>query len=350
MTFPIWRAKPLALNLPLRGVNLGGWLVLEKWMTPSLFEGIAAADEYGYCQDAAPQTIKKLQQHRQTFITKADFVWLKEQGIDAVRLPVGYWAFGDEPPYVGTIEYVDKAFAWAEQTGLKVLLDLHGAPGSQNGKDHGGRIGKKAWHTTEQNIRKTLDILERLTVRYKNSSSLLAVELLNEPGWTLRRRQLRNYYRQAYAMVRRVCGNDVWVVYSDFFPPYLWKFFIRWHGYRNIYVDTHHYQAFSRKDTKLSLAGHMRKILSITPRKLRRMQRSNPVIVGEWSLVLPPAILQGIDPVQLEAVRRMYGSAQLAAFERTRAWFYWSYKTENGGVWSFRDCVEKGWLPAFKDI
>ena len=28
----------------LRGVNLGGWLVLEKWMTPSLFEGLQATD------------------------------------------------------------------------------------------------------------------------------------------------------------------------------------------------------------------------------------------------------------------------------------------------------------------
>ena len=33
----------------LRGVNLGGWLVLEKWMTPSLFDGTAAADETYFC-------------------------------------------------------------------------------------------------------------------------------------------------------------------------------------------------------------------------------------------------------------------------------------------------------------
>ena len=35
----------------LRGVNLGGWLVLEKWMTPSLFEGLAATDETTYCAE-----------------------------------------------------------------------------------------------------------------------------------------------------------------------------------------------------------------------------------------------------------------------------------------------------------
>jgi glucan 1,3-beta-glucosidase len=33
----------------LRGVNLGGWLVLEKWMTPSMFDGLQATDETSYC-------------------------------------------------------------------------------------------------------------------------------------------------------------------------------------------------------------------------------------------------------------------------------------------------------------
>ena len=33
----------------LRGVNLGSWLVLEKWMVPSLFEGVEATDETTWC-------------------------------------------------------------------------------------------------------------------------------------------------------------------------------------------------------------------------------------------------------------------------------------------------------------
>ena len=30
----------------VKGVNLGNWLVLEKWMSPELFEGTTAEDEY----------------------------------------------------------------------------------------------------------------------------------------------------------------------------------------------------------------------------------------------------------------------------------------------------------------
>ena len=30
----------------IKGVNLGNWLVLEKWMSPHLFDGTTAEDEY----------------------------------------------------------------------------------------------------------------------------------------------------------------------------------------------------------------------------------------------------------------------------------------------------------------
>ena len=32
----------------LRGVNLGSWLLLEKWMVPSLFEGLEALATDGF--------------------------------------------------------------------------------------------------------------------------------------------------------------------------------------------------------------------------------------------------------------------------------------------------------------
>ena len=46
--------SPLSQQSPsvkLRGVNLGGWLVLEKWMTPSVFEGLQATDETTWCAE-----------------------------------------------------------------------------------------------------------------------------------------------------------------------------------------------------------------------------------------------------------------------------------------------------------
>jgi glucan 1,3-beta-glucosidase len=35
----------------LKGVNLGNWLVLEKWMSPQLFAGTSAEDELHLCSE-----------------------------------------------------------------------------------------------------------------------------------------------------------------------------------------------------------------------------------------------------------------------------------------------------------
>ncbi len=84
----------------LRGVNLGGWLLLEKWITPSLFAGLAATDETTYCAELGlDEATRRLHHHWQTFITRDDFAWLARTGINAVRLPVGHWLFGPDYPY-----------------------------------------------------------------------------------------------------------------------------------------------------------------------------------------------------------------------------------------------------------
>ena len=129
---------------PLRGVNLGGWLVLEPWMTPSLFDGTDANDEYTFM--TTPDAAAKLRRHHETFITDDDFAWLGEHGLDLVRLPVGHWVLHPDPPYVAAADILDAALESAERHGLTVLLDLHAVSGSQNGRDHSGQVGPRRWY------------------------------------------------------------------------------------------------------------------------------------------------------------------------------------------------------------
>ena len=77
------------------------------------------------------------------------------------------------------------------------------------------------------------------------------------------------------------------------------------------------------------------------------MARHHPVLVGEWSAALDEKSLAGLDGPGREVALRAYATGQLAVYEQMAGWFYWSYKTEQGGPWSFRDCVAKGWLPRF---
>jgi len=46
--------------------------------------------------------------------------------------------------------YLKRLLQWADEIGLKILLDLHGAPGSQNGFDNSGRRGDVHWYVNER--------------------------------------------------------------------------------------------------------------------------------------------------------------------------------------------------------
>lgn len=54
---------------------------------------------------------------------------MKAAGLNAVRIPVGYWAVDrlEYEPYVGgQFPYLIRAAEWAREVGLKVLIGLHG--------------------------------------------------------------------------------------------------------------------------------------------------------------------------------------------------------------------------------
>ena len=49
--------------------------------------------------------------------------------LNHVRLPIGYWAWdvsAGEPYIQGQLPFLTKAVTWAQNHGLKVIVDLHG--------------------------------------------------------------------------------------------------------------------------------------------------------------------------------------------------------------------------------
>jgi glucan 1,3-beta-glucosidase len=69
-------------------------------------------------------------------------------GLNHVRVPIGYWAYdvsAGEPYIQGQTEYLDRVIGWARTHNVKVMIDLHGAPGSQNGFDNSGQRGQALW-------------------------------------------------------------------------------------------------------------------------------------------------------------------------------------------------------------
>ena len=166
----------------VKGVNLGNWLVLEKWMNPALFEGTDAEDEYYLARRLSREVYEaRIKIHRSEYITERDFVTIKSWGLNTVRIPVPYFIFGDREPFIGCVEELDKAFCWAERYGLQILIDLHTAPYGQNGFDNGGICGVCKWSQMPEEVDFVLSVLERLAERYGQRTGLWGIEIINEP-------------------------------------------------------------------------------------------------------------------------------------------------------------------------
>jgi glucan 1,3-beta-glucosidase len=311
--------------------------------------------------------------HWRTFITEDDFAWLSGAGINAVRIPVGHWIFGPPYPYhekyggaahpyvEGGIDVLDAAFDWADRHGLAVVVDLHAAPGCQNGFDNGGMLGVVDWPTRPEYIEHSLATLERLAERYSGRASLHAIEVLNEPHWDIPTETLRTYTEDAYRRIRAHCAkDDVAVVFHDAFRHFSeYEGFMREPDFSNVVLDIHRYQCFQPEDIELDIYGHVGKAALDWKNEADDIIRDSGfwTYVGEWSLGLDLKVvslwaegpsdnpLARMDGFQTDVAYRAYGAAQLATFEKYLGWFFWSYKTETTPAWCFRECVERGWLP-----
>ncbi|KAF7452596.1 glucanbeta-glucosidase [Pyrenophora tritici-repentis] len=81
----------------VRGVNIGGWLVLEPFITPSIFEKYSSDekpvhDEWTVCEKVGQsKCADALKPHWESFVSIDDFKKIKGAGFNVVRIPVGYW-------------------------------------------------------------------------------------------------------------------------------------------------------------------------------------------------------------------------------------------------------------------
>lgn len=152
------------------------WLVVERWMRDSYWkEHIpdSARDEWAI--SLLENGADVLKGHWDTWITEDDISQIASFGLTHLRIPIGYWAFEKYPgdaatpadPFIqGQVEYLNKAIGWARTHGLKVIIDLHGVPGSQNGWDHSGKIGPILWPTHDAYIDFSVRIIDQIAGNY----------------------------------------------------------------------------------------------------------------------------------------------------------------------------------------
>jgi len=167
-----------------------------------------------------------------SWCTFADFQKIADAGFNMVRIPIGYWAYSldaGEPYTQGAAPYIDAAIDWARSTGLKIILDLHGAPGSQNGFDNSGRrISTPGWQQGDTTAQ-TLAVLKTMTDKYAQTEYqdvVVSIELLNEPlSSALNFDELKQFYRDGFNQVRDVSNTPV-MLHDAFVAPSTWNGFL----------------------------------------------------------------------------------------------------------------------------
>lgn len=320
----------------VRGVNLGGWLVSERWMSPQLYDGVVGLGEREIGRQlGSTEATRRLVAHRCSFVTEADFTWVADHGYGFVRLPVGYWLFEDDHDFVGGSEHLDQAFVWAERSGLQVLLDLHGLQGSQNGRDHSGQVGRVGLHR-DGNLARAVATVTQLAKTYGHHDSLLGFELINEPWLGLRSSRLVSYYDAAFAAAAEHLAPDRKIIVSDAYQArrMAWQLGRRRLG-DQLVLDVHLYQLFMPWERRESFGRHLHRVEHRWRRLLTRLARRMPLLIGEWTAELPDRALTEDRDERL----RTYFTAQQDLFDEL-AWAhsYWSYATSaDNGAWSLRD-------------
>lgn len=381
----------------IKGVNLGGWLVLEKWMSPKVFNQVKAEDEYYLAHDLPQAEYEsRLRIHRASFINEADFLRIASEGFNVVRIPVPYFIFGDCPPFLGCIDELDKSFEWAKAYGLEILIDLHTVPFSQNGFDNGGLSGVCKWAQTPEAVEFALSVLTRLAERYKNHPALWGVEIINEPitqsMWEVMKPTERyeardsemakgsqpitveflyDFYVTTYEKLRAILPIEKVIVFHDGFELHKWKKFFLDNEFENVMLDTHQYVMFAEATgTEQSLVSYQTYLRDLGE-QIKEVTQYVRVFVGEWSLFNSYAVgidtKGGINPTQekfedqirfskeeLKAFYQSLWEESISAWDQGEGYMYWTYKLDIATInepewygwdsWDMNRCLSHKWV------
>lgn len=298
----------------------------------------------GLGPDKAPQVMND---HWNSFITESDFAFMSSNGINAVRIPVGWWIASDPnppAPFVGgSLKALDNAFTWAKNHNIGVIVDLHAAPGSQNGDAHSGtRDGYLEWPDSQDNIDKSISVIDFLAGRYASNSALLGIELLNEPrapGVPVD--TLKTYYKRGYDTVRKHSSSAYVIMCNRIGPADAKELFDINNGLTSTVVDVHYYNLYDDSTFKsMSVQQNIDYINNNRAQILQSLTSANgPLIyVGEWTNEFE---YQGASMSDYQK----FGNAQLQVYgTATFGWGYWSLKNDNYNHWSFEWMVQNSYL------
>ncbi|KAG8848435.1 exo-1,3-beta-glucanase [Tulasnella sp. 330] len=357
----------------IRGVNLGGWFVLEPWINPSLFNDTGnpgIVDEYTFgLYQSYSQASGVLQNHWDTWITEGDFAAISQAGLNHVRIPFPYWsvptANTSTSPYVtGSWSRLLRAVSWASNYSISVIIDIHGAPGSQNGYDNSGqKLSYPQWQTSQDNVNHTLQVFEALIGEFGQSNwggTVGAIEALNEPaGFDSNVLAATNsYWQQAYDILTDyrtakgtqagidVDADEIKMVIMDAFQGVeAYQGFLAPPNSQGVLMDTHNYQVFNGWQYTTNDTEHLTAACAYGNSIANFSTNNIWTYIGEWTAATTDCAPWLNGSAEYKTLLAQYFEAQVTAYEQADGWMFWAWKTETADDWSYSKGLEGGWIP-----
>ncbi|MBQ9887081.1 MAG: cellulase family glycosylhydrolase [Lachnospiraceae bacterium] len=248
----------------LRGTNSGGWFVQEFWMCTTLATTYVVdqttmiaklKDRFG-----DEKTEELIKCYEDNFWTEKDFDNCKSLGINCIRVPLWYMNFTDDEGNMreNAFEKLDWFVKQASDRGIYVIIDMHGAYGSQNGSDHSGKDGGSYKQmeskfffgkTAKDNQELFYKLWEKIAEHYKGNPAVAGYDLLNEPYCTYRYNTifpdetlhavLWDIYDKAYQRIRAIDPDHVIIMEATWDPVDLPD--PSQYGWTNVMYEYHNY-------------------------------------------------------------------------------------------------------------
>ncbi|KAI9299177.1 glycoside hydrolase [Neoconidiobolus thromboides FSU 785] len=388
-------------KMKIRGVNLGGWLVPEPFIVPSIYEDKideGVLDEWTLCETIGKkECTKRLIKHYETFLTEEDIKIIRDAGLNHVRIPIGYWMIDnqDNENFIyGSWKYLLRGLQWCRKYGIRVMIDFHAAPGSQNGWNHSGRFGdirflNKNFTESEGNVKRFSNILLQVVDYFSTpewNNLVTQIGVLNEPAVYKTHDQIGilNFYKQIYESVRKNRNNDnnlpLLVYHEGFLGLDKWHNKMPKENFKNIVLDSHNYIIFAKELISKSLndindfpCTAWAKDFTTSSEKFGWTMCGEFSVAsndcGKWlngiklgsrydgtydgdSAICEQCSCEGKDDVskftnEYKQFLKQFAEKQMDAFENGIGWYFWNFKTENhiNPHWDYFLGLKEGWMP-----
>lgn len=249
----------------LRGTNAGGYMVQEFWMCPTSYTTNVSCQmeiwnvlTQRFGSEKAKTLVKT---YEDNYWTESDFDKCAELGMNCLRLSVWYRNFVDENGnwYSDAFDRTDWFVEQAGKRGMYVVIDMHGAYGSQNGSDHSGVDGRNDKKGASQfffgsnaasNQQKYYAMWEKIAEHYAGNPAVAGYDLLNEPYCTYRYNSgysddylhslLWGIYDNAYKRIRAKDPDHIIIMEATWEPSDLPN--PSSYGWENVMYEYHNYE------------------------------------------------------------------------------------------------------------